>query len=123
MSAATRGLLLAGAVVIGWCAKGASRSDSPAIAVTGGAVTDNLSPGTIAEFGDEHADVLPPGILQKVDLKSPATSVALLKLNAVLGVKAEVDANNHITRLGFTWGSGRIPAVRRAVESHLGARP
>jgi len=39
------------------------------------------------------ADVLPPGILETVDLKSPATTVALLKLNAVVGVKAEVDAN------------------------------
>jgi mono/diheme cytochrome c family protein len=48
------------------------------------------------------ADVLPPGILQQVDLKSPATTVALLKLNAVVGVKAAVDTNNHITRLGIT---------------------
>jgi hypothetical protein len=35
------------------------------------------------------ADVLPPGILKKVDLKSPATTVAL-------------DSNNHFTRLGIT---------------------
>ena len=48
------------------------------------------------------SDVLPPGILGKVDLKSPATTVALLKLNAVVGLRAEVDANNHITRLGVT---------------------
>ena len=48
------------------------------------------------------ADVLPPGILQKVDLKSPATTVALLKMNAIVGVRATVDANNHITRLGVT---------------------
>jgi len=140
MATATRGLLLAGAAVIGWCAKGASRSDSPAIAVTTAAGSDDLSPATIADgqqvfrfdtFGDEQfwtdtlhlntvvekavdpttalsvglkvdADVLPPGLLQKVDLKSLATTVALLKLNAVLGVKAEVDANNHITRLGIT---------------------
>jgi cytochrome c553 len=48
------------------------------------------------------ADALPPGILQQVDLKSPATTVALLKLNAVVGVQASVDASNHITRLGVT---------------------
>ena len=48
------------------------------------------------------ADALPPGILQQVDLKSPATTVALLKLNAVVGVQASVDADNHITRLGVT---------------------
>ena len=48
------------------------------------------------------ADALPPGILGSVDLSSPATTVALLKLNAVVGLKATVDADNHITRLGVT---------------------
>ena len=44
------------------------------------------------------ADVLPPGILKTVDLKSAATTVALLKMNAIVGIQAKVDANNHITR-------------------------
>ena len=44
----------------------------------------------------------PPGILDAVDLKSPATTVALLKMNAVVGLQATVDSNNHITRLGVT---------------------
>jgi mono/diheme cytochrome c family protein len=48
------------------------------------------------------ADALPPGVLAGADLHSPATTVALLRLNAVVGVRAEVDANNHITRLGVT---------------------
>jgi len=48
------------------------------------------------------ADVLPPGILETADLGDPATTVALLKLNAVVGVQATVDAENHITRLGVT---------------------
>ena len=39
------------------------------------------------------ADVLPEGIPKKVDLKGPATTV---------GLKAEVDTNNHVTRLGVT---------------------
>jgi hypothetical protein len=39
------------------------------------------------------ADVLPEGIPKKVDLKGPATTV---------GLKAEGDTNNHITRLGVT---------------------
>ena len=39
------------------------------------------------------ADVLPEGIPKKVDLKGPATTV---------GLKAEVDTNNHITRWGVT---------------------
>jgi mono/diheme cytochrome c family protein len=45
---------------------------------------------------------LPPGILETVDLKSPATTVALLKMNAIVGIQATVDANNHITQLGVT---------------------
>ena len=48
------------------------------------------------------ADALPPGVLDGADLTSPATTVALLKLNAVVGVQASVDADNHITRLGVT---------------------
>ena len=53
------------------------------------------------------ADTLPPAVLQaietgQVDLHSPATTVTLLKLGAVVGVKATVDSNNNITRLGIT---------------------
>lgn len=53
------------------------------------------------------ADTLPPAVLQaiqagQVDLKSPATTVTLLKLGAVVGVHATVDGNGNITRLGIT---------------------
>jgi hypothetical protein len=53
------------------------------------------------------ADTLPPAVLQaiqagQVDMHSPATTVTLLKLGAVVGIKATVDANNNITRLGVT---------------------
>jgi mono/diheme cytochrome c family protein len=48
------------------------------------------------------ADVLPAGMLQAADLKSPATTLALLKLNAIVGIQATVDADNHITALGVT---------------------
>lgn len=66
-------------------------------------VESAVDPTTALKVGLKvDADVLPPGILQKVDLKSPATTVALLKMNAVVGVQATVDANNHITRLGIT---------------------
>ncbi|MDP1861911.1 MAG: c-type cytochrome [Gemmatimonadaceae bacterium] len=62
-----------------------------------------VDPTTALKVGLKvDADALPPGILDKVDLKSPATTVALLKMNAIVGVKAEVDATNHITRLGIT---------------------
>ena len=66
-------------------------------------VEKNVDPTTALKAGLKvDADVLPPGILEKADLKDPATTVALLKLDAVVGLKAEVDANNHITRLGVT---------------------
>ncbi len=53
------------------------------------------------------ADTLPPAVLQaiqagQVNLSDPATTVTLLKLGAVVGVKATVDANNRITRFGIT---------------------
>jgi mono/diheme cytochrome c family protein len=66
-------------------------------------VEKNVDPTTALKIGLKvDADVLPAGILEKVDLKSPATTVALLKMNAVVGLQATVDANNHITRLGVT---------------------
>ena len=66
-------------------------------------VEKNVDPTTALKVGLKvDADVLPPGILEKVDLKSPATTVALLKMNAVVGLQATVDAKIHITRLGAT---------------------
>ncbi|HET9474911.1 MAG TPA: c-type cytochrome [Steroidobacteraceae bacterium] len=66
-------------------------------------VEQKVDPTTALKVGLKvDAEALPPGTLEKADLTSPATTVALLKLNAVVGLKAEVDANNHITRLGVT---------------------
>jgi mono/diheme cytochrome c family protein len=66
-------------------------------------VEQKVDPATALKVGLKvDADALPPGTLEKADLKDPATTVALLKLNAVVGLKAEVDAGNHITRLGVT---------------------
>jgi cytochrome c5 len=66
-------------------------------------VEKNVDPTTALKVGLKvDADALPPGILDKVDLKSPATTVALLKMNAVVGLQAVVDSNNHVTRLGVT---------------------
>ncbi|RPJ54537.1 MAG: hypothetical protein EHM24_31645, partial [Acidobacteria bacterium] len=68
-----------------------------------GVVEKNVDPTTALKVGLKvDAEALPPGILEKVDLKSPATTVALLKLNAVVGLQATVDSDNHITRLGIT---------------------
>jgi len=55
-------------------------------------------------------DALPPAVVEgiqkgQVDLKSPATTVTLLKLNAVVGVKGTVESINGkdtLTRLGIT---------------------
>jgi hypothetical protein len=66
-------------------------------------VEKSVDPTTALKVGLKvDADVLPPGILEKVDLKSPATTVALLKMNAVVGLQATVDSTNHITQLGVT---------------------
>ena len=66
-------------------------------------VEKNVDPTTALKVGLKvDAEVLPPGILEQVDLKSPATTVALLKMNAVVGIQATVDSNNHIERLGIT---------------------
>ena len=66
-------------------------------------IEKSVDPTTALSVGLKvDADMLPAGILEKVDLKSPATTVALLKMNAIVGIQATVDANNHITRLGTT---------------------
>ena len=66
-------------------------------------VEKSVDPTTALKVGLKvDADALPPGILAKVDLKSPATTVALLKLNAVVGLQATVDGSNRITKLGVT---------------------
>jgi Cytochrome c len=66
-------------------------------------IEKSVDPTTALKVGLKvDADALPPGILDKVDLKSPATTVALLKMNAIVGLQATVDANNHITKLGVT---------------------
>ena len=53
------------------------------------------------------ADALPEavkaGIVDKsIDLDAPATTVALIELDAVVGVKGEVDAAGNLTRVGIT---------------------
>ncbi len=51
------------------------------------------------------AEALPPGILGTVDLNSPETTVALIKMNAVVGIKGEVTpgaGGDVLTRVGVT---------------------
>lgn len=66
-------------------------------------VVETISPETALAVGLKvDADVLPDGLLESADLSDPATTVALLKLDAVVGVKAEVSADNRVTRFGIT---------------------
>jgi cytochrome c5 len=66
-------------------------------------IEQSVDPTTALNVGLKvDSDALPPGLLVQADLTRPATTVALLKLNAIVGVKAEVDADNHITSLGIT---------------------
>ncbi len=48
------------------------------------------------------AERLPPGFLASADLKSPATTVELLRRDAVLGVRATVTATGRVAQLGIT---------------------
>jgi mono/diheme cytochrome c family protein len=66
-------------------------------------VEKSVDPTTALSVGLKvDADVLPAGLLKEADLKSPATTVALLKMNAIVGIQAKVDADNRITALGVT---------------------
>ncbi len=66
-------------------------------------IEKSVDPTTALKVGLKvDSDVLPDGLLKKVDLKSPATTVALLKMNAVVGLQGTVDANNRLTRVGVT---------------------
>jgi mono/diheme cytochrome c family protein len=69
-------------------------------------IAAGVSPATALAVGLKvDADVLPPGLLQTADLNSPATTVALLKLNAVVGLQGTVETINGrdtLTRVGIT---------------------
>lgn len=85
-----------------------------------------VDPTTALKVGLKvDATVLPPGLLERVDLTAPATTVALLKLNAVVGVQATVDDANHITRLGITCAfchstvdNSVMPGIGRRLDGH-----
>lgn len=68
-------------------------------------ISTSVDPTTALSVGLKvDADALPPGILKTADLKSPATTIALLKLNAVVGVKGTVvskDGKDVLTRVGI----------------------
>jgi mono/diheme cytochrome c family protein len=69
-------------------------------------IASAVSPATALSVGLKvDADALPPGILQSADLSDPATTVALLKLGAVVGVKGTVvteGGRDRLARVGIT---------------------
>jgi hypothetical protein len=66
-------------------------------------VESAVSPATALGVGLKvDAERLPPGFLGSADLKSPATTVELLRRDAVVGIEAAVTADGHIQRLGVT---------------------
>ena len=69
-------------------------------------IETSVSPVTALSVGLKvDADALPPGILAAVDLNDPKTTVALLKLNAVVGVQGQVRSiagEDRLVRVGIT---------------------
>ena len=67
------------------------------------AIQAALDPVTALSLGLKvDADALPPGILETADLEDPATTVALIGLNAVVGVQGKVDRRGRLVRVGVT---------------------
>jgi mono/diheme cytochrome c family protein len=71
-------------------------------------IAGGVSPRTALAVGLKvDLDTLPQAVRDaiaagQVDLDDPATTVTLLKLGAVVGVVGQVDATNHLTRVGVT---------------------
>ncbi|MFL5562796.1 MAG: c-type cytochrome [Gemmatimonadaceae bacterium] len=71
-------------------------------------IAGGVSPKTALAVGLKvDMDTLPQAVRDaiaagQVNLDDPATTVTLLKLGAVVGVVGEVDATNHLTRVGVT---------------------
>jgi mono/diheme cytochrome c family protein len=84
-----------------------------------------VSPATALSVGLKvDADALPPGTLESADLNSPATTVALLKLNAVVGLKGTVENVNGkdtLTSVGITCALCHS-TVNNSVQAGIGQR-
>ena len=69
-------------------------------------IASAVDPATALSVGLKvDSEALPPGILQSADLTNPATTVALIKLGAVVGVEGTVvtsGGRDRLTRVGVT---------------------
>lgn len=76
-----------------------------------GGFGDGVSPNTALAVGLKvDADALPPEIIagiqnSTIDLDDPATTLTLLKLNSVVGVKGNFDNNGSLQSIGITCAS------------------
>jgi len=85
-------------------------------------IETGVSPATALAVGLKvDAAKLPPGFLAAVDLTSAATTVELLRRDAVVGVEAQVTADRHIKRLGITCALCHS-TVDNSVASGVGRR-
>lgn len=67
------------------------------------AIQTALDPLTALSLGLKvDAAALPEGILETADLEDPATTVALIGLNAVVGVVGQVDRSGNLVSVGVT---------------------
>lgn len=66
-------------------------------------VITTIDPVTALSVGLKvDSEVLPPGLLGTADLTSPETTLALLKLDAVVGIKATVEEDGTVSQFGIT---------------------
>ncbi|MFL5476368.1 MAG: c-type cytochrome [Gemmatimonadales bacterium] len=88
-------------------------------------ISSSVSPATALSVGLKvDADAVPPGTLESADLNSPATTVALLKLNAVVGLKGTVETINGkdtLTKVGITCALCHS-TVNNSVQAGIGQR-
>jgi cytochrome c553 len=92
-----------------------------------GGVGPGVSPKTALSVGLKvDANALPASVLNalkagKVDLNSPATTLALIKLNAVVGVKGHFTKSGRMSSIGLTCAVCHS-TVNNSVASGVGAR-
>jgi Di-haem oxidoreductase, putative peroxidase len=87
---------------------GALQLDKAIAGSKNGGVGPGVSPATALKLGLKvDASALPKSVVSaikagKVDLNSPATTLALLKLNAVVGVKGNFTSSGKLSSIGLT---------------------
>src|SRR4051812_27476271 len=106
---------------------GALQLDKAIAGRSNGGVGPGVSPKTALSVGLKvDANALPKSVLSelkagKVDLNSPATTLALIKLNAVVGVKPHFSRSGRMSSVGLTCAVCHS-TVNNSVAPGVGAR-